>query len=79
VRTEAALANIATLPQLNNNTGLRAEWDPGHWTLLGSYSHDVSVSDHANDYLNLASEYFYVRAGWRFAAPPRPAWRPATR
>jgi hypothetical protein len=68
VRTEAALVNVTTLPQLNNNVGARVEWDPGHWTWLASYSHDDYVSDHANDFLNRASEYFYARGGWRFAA-----------
>ena len=67
VRTEAALANIIALPQFNNNVGIRAEWDPGHWALLASYSHDNYLSDHAHDYLNRSSEYFFARAGWRFA------------
>ena len=67
VRTQAALANVTTLPQLDNNVGARVEWDPGHWTFLASYSHDNDVSTHANDYLNRASEYLYARAGWRFA------------
>jgi len=58
---------VTTLPQLNNNVGARLEWDPDHWTLLASYSHDDSVSTHANDYLNRGSEYLYARAGWRFA------------
>lgn len=67
VRTQAALANVTTLPQLDNNVGARVEWDPGHWTLLASYSHANDASTHANDYLNRASEYLYARAGWRFA------------
>lgn len=67
VRAEAALANVVTLPQLDNNAGIRTEWHPGQWTLLASYSHDDYVSDHANDYLNRSSEYFFARAGWRFA------------
>ena len=68
VRTEAALANVTTLPQLDNNVGLRAEWDPGHWVWLASYSHDNFWSDAAHEYLNRSSEYLVVRAGWRFAA-----------
>jgi len=67
VRTQAALANIVTLPLLENNVGLRAEWDPGHWTFLGSYSHADYVSDHADDYLNHSAEYIFGRAGCRFA------------
>jgi hypothetical protein len=67
VRTEAALANVATLPQLDNNGGVRAEWDPGHWVLLASYSHGNFLSDGANDYLNRSSEDLFARAGWKFA------------
>jgi len=67
VHTEAALANITTLPQLNNNIGLQSEWDPGHWVLSASYSHDNTVSEHADDYLNHSAEDFVGRLGWRFA------------
>jgi len=67
VRTEAALANITTQPQFNNNAGLRAAWSPGHWMLSASYSHADYVSDHANDYLNRSAENFLASAGWRFA------------
>jgi hypothetical protein len=67
VTTEAALANVATRPQLNNTAGLRVEWNPGQWTLQTGYSHNDNWSDHANDYLNRSSEYFFGRAGWRFA------------
>lgn len=67
VRTEAALANLTILPQLDNNAGVRAEWDPGQLTLLASYGHEIFLSDHANDYLNRSSENFFARVGWRFA------------
>lgn len=67
VTTQAALANLATLPQLGNNAGLRVEWDPGRWTLQAGYSHATSESDSAHAYLNNTSENFFARAGWRFA------------
>ncbi len=67
VRTEAALANVATLPQFGNTAGARTEWDPGKWTLQAGYGHAVSLSDSANSYLNSSSDYFLGRAGWRFA------------
>lgn len=67
VQSQPSLANVATLLQLNNNLGLRVEWDPGQWVLLASYSHDDFASDHANDFLNRSSEYAFARAGWRFA------------
>ena len=69
VDTEAALANISILPQLNNTAGLRAEWDPGKWTLQTGYSHsdNINTGSAANDYLNYSSEYFFGRAGWRLA------------
>lgn len=68
VRTEAAIANEATQPQFNNNAGLQVAWNPDHWALLASYSHADFVANHANDYLNRASENFVTQAGWRFAA-----------
>ena len=67
VTTEAALANVTTQPLLNNTLGVRVGWEPGKWTLQTSYSHVDTVSDHANDYLNSSSEFFFGRAGWRFA------------
>ncbi|MGA2247234.1 MAG: hypothetical protein ABSH48_19760 [Verrucomicrobiota bacterium] len=67
VQSEAALANVVTLPQLNNNGGVRAEWDPDQWVLLASYSQGDYVSDHANDFLNRSSEDLFARTGWRFA------------
>jgi hypothetical protein len=67
VTTEGALANVATLPQFDNTAGVKVEWDPGKWTFQTSYGHDIYLSDSANDYLNRSSEYFFGRAGWRFA------------
>lgn len=69
VVTEAALANVTTLPRLNNTAGLRAEWDPGKWTLQTGYSHsdNISTGSAANDFLNYSSEYFFGRAGRRLA------------
>jgi hypothetical protein len=67
VNTEAALANIASLPQINNNAGLSSEWDPGHWIFSASYSHANLWADAAESYLNRSSENFVGRAGWRFA------------
>jgi len=68
VQTEAALANVSSLPRLDNNSGLRAEYDPGKWTFQGSYSYDEYVTDPATEYLNRSSEYFFGRIG-RFTAP----------
>jgi len=67
VQNQAAVANIVTQPQLGNNIGLRSEWDPGRWVLVGSFSHDNNVSTHADDYLNRSSEYLDGQVGWQFA------------
>lgn len=67
VTTEAALANITTLPQFGNTAGLLGEWDPEHWIFQTSYSHVINLSDSAHDYLNSTLEEFFGRAGWRFA------------
>ena len=67
VTSEAALANVAVLPQFDNVVGARVGWDPGHWTFQASYGHDIYLSDGAHDYLNRAAEDFFGRAGWRFA------------
>ncbi len=67
VTTEAALANVAALPQFGNTAGLLGEWDPGHWTFQTSYSHVNNLSDSTHDYLNSSLEEFFGRAGWRFA------------
>lgn len=67
VTTEGALANVATLPQFDNTIGAKVEWDPGKWTFQTSYGHSIFLSDGGNNYLNHSSEYFFGRAGWRFA------------
>jgi hypothetical protein len=67
VTSEAALANVAVLPEFDNVVGARVAWNPGHWTFQTSYGHNIYLSDSAHDYLNRASEYFFGRAGWRFA------------
>jgi hypothetical protein len=68
VTQQAQLANITTLPRLENTVGLRVDWLPGSWRLQGSYSHDNFLStDSAFDYLDRASEFFSGRAAWRFA------------
>ena len=68
VQTEAALANVSSLPRLDNNAGLRAEYDPGKWTFQASYSYDEYVTDPSTEYLNRSSQYFFGRIG-RFTAP----------
>ena len=67
VTTEAALANVATLPQFGNTSGVLGEWDPEHWIFQTSYSHVINLSDSTHDYLNSTLEDFYGKAGWRFA------------
>jgi hypothetical protein len=68
VQTEAALANVSSLPRLDNNAGLRAEYDPGKWTFQASYSHDDYITDPSTEYLNRSSEFFFSRIG-RLTAP----------
>lgn len=67
VVSQAALANIAILPRLENTAGTRVAWNPGQWTLQASYSHDNYYSEENGQSLNRSSEYFYSRGGWRFA------------
>ncbi len=67
VKTEPALANVATLPQFANTIGAQAEWDPGKWTFQASYGRSINFSDSSNDYLNSSSDNFFGQAGWRFA------------
>lgn len=68
VVTEGALANLSTLPRLENTAGLRAEWDPGKWTFQSGYSHTIYFSEAASaSYLNHSSEDFFFRGGRRFA------------
>jgi hypothetical protein len=67
VASEAALANVAILPRLENVIGTRAEWHPSQWTLQAGYSHDDYISDADGQNLNRSSEYFFTRGGWLFA------------
>ena len=68
VTQEAALANLVTLPRLDNTIGLRVNWQPEHLLIEGGYAHNLFLSpDNAYQYLNRSSEYFFARAGWRFA------------
>ncbi len=68
VISEASVSGISNLPQIDNTVGLRAEWDPGRWLLAVGYSHDNFFSDGAAyQYLNRASEDFFVRGGRRLA------------
>ena len=68
VSQEASIANLVTVPRLDNTIGLRANWEPEHWLIEGGYAHNLFLSpDSAYQYLNRSSEYFFARAGWRFA------------
>lgn len=65
---EPALANVATLPRLDNTIGARLSWEPNQWLLEGGYSFDYFVSPSTIDnYLDRDSQYFYTRDAWRFA------------
>ena len=65
---EAALANVATLPRLDNTVGARVTWQPGRWELQGGYSHENYLSTSGSfQYLNRSSESLFTRDGWRFA------------
>ena len=68
VATEGALANIATLPRLDNTLGARFSWEPDHWRLQAGYGHEDFMADNsANAYLNRASEQLLGRIAWRLA------------
>jgi hypothetical protein len=67
VTTEASLANIGTLPRFDNTIGARVAWNPDQWTFQAGYSHDNYLSDGGGINDNRSSEYFFGRAGWRFA------------
>jgi len=68
VSTESALSGVAVYPRLDNTIGARIDWLPNRWALALSYSHDDFISNSSQfDYLNRSSEYFFGRAGWRFA------------
>ena len=68
VISEASVSGVSNLPRIDNTLGARAEWDPGRWLLAVGYSHDIFFSDaSADQYLNRASEDFFVRGGRRLA------------
>jgi hypothetical protein len=68
VAQEVALANVATLPRLDNTVGARVTWNPRRWELQAGYSHDDYLStSESYKYLNRSSEYLFSRGGWRFA------------
>ena len=68
VITEGALANLGTLPRMENTVGARISWAPGRWHLEQGYSHNSYSSDRsAFNYLNRSSEYLFLRAGWSLA------------
>jgi hypothetical protein len=68
VSTESALTGVAVYPRLENTVGARIDWLPGRWAFALGYSHDDFISTSSQfEYLNRSSEYFFGRAGWRFA------------
>jgi hypothetical protein len=68
VFTESALSGVSSYPRLENTIGARVDWLPDRWALAVGYSHDDFISNSSQfDYLNRSSEYFFGRAGWRFA------------
>jgi hypothetical protein len=65
---EPALANVVTLPRLDNTVGARMSWAPKQWQLQAGYSYDYFNSPSATDsYLDRDSQYFFTRDAWRFA------------
>ena len=68
VSQEATIANVVTLPRLDNVIGARLDWEPGPWVVEGSYGHDTYFSPQsAYQYLNHSSEYFFARGGRKLA------------
>jgi hypothetical protein len=68
VITESAISGVPTFPRFDNTVGTKVTWLPDHWLLEGGYSHNDFFSDStAYQYLDRASEYLFLRAGWRFA------------
>jgi len=64
---ESSLSGLVIFPRFENTAGLRGQWYPGSLDLEAGYSHDNFFSGSAQfEYLNRASEFFFVRAGWRF-------------
>jgi len=65
---QPALANLVTLPRLDNDIGARVSWEPRQWLLQIGYSYDYFISPSATyDYLDRDSEYLFTRDAWRFA------------
>ncbi len=72
VLTEGALANVTSLPRLNNTIGARLAWSPGRWSLEQSYSHNTFIAESkAFEYLNRSSDFLFLRAGWGFTEATR--------
>jgi hypothetical protein len=68
VVSEGALANLSTLPRLENTVGARMSWRPGRWVIEPGYGHeDFLPQSGAFQYLARSSEYGFARAGWGFA------------
>lgn len=68
VSTESALSGVAVYPRLDNTIGARIDWLPNRWAFALGYSHNDFISNSSQfEYLNRSSEYFFGRAGWRFA------------
>jgi hypothetical protein len=67
VISEASLANVGTLPRLDNTIGIRLAWNPSQWDFQVGYSHDDYLSEGNGQNLNRSSEYFFARGGWLFA------------
>lgn len=67
VLAESAISGLATFPRFNNSIGTQLHWSPGRCTFDSGYTHNDSFSDSKQfEYLNSSSEFFFVRAGWRF-------------
>jgi hypothetical protein len=68
VTTESALANIATLPRLDNTIGTRFSWAPGRWLVQLGYGYETFLSENAaNNYLDRSTQNLFARLGWRLA------------
>jgi hypothetical protein len=64
----SALANVVSLPRLDNTVGARVGWEPGQWLLQVGYSYDYFASTStADEYLDQDSQYVFMRDAWRFA------------
>jgi hypothetical protein len=62
---DSALANVVTLPRLDNTVGGRVSWDPNQWLLEGGYSYDYFISPSTLfNYVDRESHYFFTRDAW---------------